>query len=266
MKFIKYILFSVFALSFAACEDVIELDLGEAEQQTVVEAYIQTNTGICEVKLSKTRTFYEDNNFETIEDATVELTLADGSIVALSDENGGVYRAENLVIESGEDYRISIITKDGISYNAETTAPFFVPIDTLEIEEHPFPEDEDEDSYYVSCRVFDPINQTNFYRLKVTVNGVLDPYGYILRDDEIVIDNEIRLGSINEEVTAGDVVEIELISMDEASYDYFNLVSDISQENGGGNVVPFNPTGNFGSETLGYFGIFNSDYQTIIIP
>ncbi len=80
-----------------------------------------------------------------------------------------------------------------------------------------------------------------------------------------LLNGEIRMDAFDE-VFPGDTVRYEFISMDKASYQYFDKISQISQEGGGGNVVPFNPIGNFGPEVLGFFGIYTSGYRTVVIP
>ena len=261
-------LFSLLLITaLSSCEDVIEIDLKNVEQRFVIEAFMQANTGVCEVKISKTRNFNEDNEFEAEKEATVLLVLPNGEpVILLTEEHPGQYLAQNVEIVPGATYQLQIITQEGQEFSASTNAPYFVGIDTLVVEEHPFPDpDNENDTFMVVCEFNDPAGQANNYRLKATINGQIDPYLYILRDDEILVDNEIRLPVFREEVFSGDSVTIELISMDRASFNYFERISDISQQNGGGSIIPFNPQGNFDNGALGYFGIFNSDFRTLLI-
>ncbi len=57
---------------------------------------------------------------------------------------------------------------------------------------------------------------------------------------------------------------MQLLSVDEAYYYYYTALS-ASVGDGFNASVPFNPTGNFGSEVLGYFGIFTVSEQSIDI-
>jgi len=268
MKIISNILaIVILTFVFSSCEDVIEIDLKDVPQRIVIEAFIQANTGLCEVKISKTSNFYEDNTFDIVTEAEVVLFQPNGKpSVLLTEKSPGQYWTQGLEIVPGETYQIQILTPTAEQFTAQTTAPNPVAIDTLEVEEHPFPDPDNEmDAFMVVCKLIDPEDQTNNYRLKATVNGIIDPYLYMLRDDEIIVDNEIRLPVFSEEVFKGDSVIIELISMDRASFNYFEKISDISQQNGGNAIIPFNPQGNFSNDALGYFGIFDSNFRTIII-
>lgn len=267
MKIIPKILIGLLTLTIFSCEDVIEIDLNNVEQRVVIEANIQTNTGIGLVKITKTRNFYEDNQFEALGGAEVLLLPPNGaSAIALTEETPGQYIAENIATTPGEDYQLQITTPQGTQYTAIANAPYAVSIDSLEAEEHPFRDpDVDEDPFMVICHFTDPEDKDNFYRLKATINGESFPYLYILRDDEIIVNDDISLPVFSERVYKGDTVNIELISMDASSFQYFEEISDVSQQNGGRPIIPFNPKGNFDNDALGYFGIFTSDYQTITI-
>ena len=57
-------------------------------------------------------------------------------------------------------------------------------------------------------------------------------------------------------------VTVELLSTDENYYNYFFQLSSIAG-NGPNSTTPYNPTGNFDHEVLGYFGIYSASVLSI---
>ena len=80
-----------FVLILTSCEDVIELDLATSAQQYVFDANLNATDSSCVVQLSKTANYYETNDFEAIEDATVVLNLSNGNNYTLTAGSAGQY-------------------------------------------------------------------------------------------------------------------------------------------------------------------------------
>ena len=71
-----------------------------------------------------------------------------------------------------------------------------------------------------------------------------------LVSDENLISTTLQRSTFDE----GSTVRVELYSIDEGTYDYFNTLVDVLQSSGMNSATPFNPTSNVSNNALGYFG------------
>ena len=80
--------------------------------------------------------------------------------------------------------------------------------------------------------------------------------------------NQVRTSLMMKTFQSGDLVEIELIHFDEASYNYFSTLGDIIGSSRGpnsGSAAPGNPISNWTNGALGYFSAYSADVAEIVI-
>ncbi len=66
-------------------------------------------------------------------------------------------------------------------------------------------------------------------------------------------------------VQTGDAITVELLSIDKATYDYFNTLRDVlSSDQAATSLAPANPNTNLSNGLLGYFSAYTIDTKTII--
>lgn len=256
MNSIQQISFIFFGLLlFSSCEDVIVLDLEEAEPRLVIEGTIDAGAQEAQVWLSRTNAFYEAASSQIVDGAVVRLVNPFGEGYELVQEADGAYRYSDLAVEPGEQYRLEV-TVDEVVYTALAEVPFPVVLDSLNQEEISFPfANEEEPSFQVFANWTDTPNRINYYRIKAFVDGEELPDNYTLLNDELSDGNPLVI-PIREAFEAGSLVRIELRSVDAAYYDYFQKLSTILAQ-GANSATPFNPKGNFDQDVLGYFGIYH---------
>lgn len=260
------------AISFTACEDVIILDLENGDPQMVIEANVDVNNQTASVFLSKSNGFYDDVNLVTVSDAIVNLTLADGSIVNLSLLQDGLYLATGLNVSVGDELTMSVIDNEGNEYEATTSVPHTVVMDSLQI----VPTDGggpgsgggpfgggNTKYYQIFTHWTDVADQESFYRIRVTLNDTLQAALYTLVDDANFDGNALSR-PVFQSFKEGDTVKIELMSIEEESFRYFNDLSAV-QGQGFNSTTPYNPKSNFNNNALGYFGIFQVDEEIVIL-
>ena len=67
-------------------------------------------------------------------------------------------------------------------------------------------------------------------------------------------------------VQKGDTITVELLSIYEAAYDYFNTLRDVlSSYRAATSLSPANPNTNLNNGSLGYFAAYTIDTKRIII-
>ncbi len=260
-KIIFYALTALFILS--ACEEVIELDLENAEVRTVIEATINADTKICTVHFTQTNGFYESNDFTHQTDATIVLTKEGGESYHLEEETDQ-YTVQNIDIQPDDIFIIVITDKDGQTYTAQTQTPHPTNLESIEYEELELGFGPDSTGIFEVYAIWnDPVDSKDFYRIKTYLNDTLNRGVYYFITDEFSNGEEFFL-PVSAFLEEGDKVQVDLISIDENTYDYFSQIENI-QSQGFNSANPFNPQGNFDNDALGYFGIYYETTQSITI-
>ncbi len=259
------------AISFTACEEVIVLDLENADAQLVIEARVNATNQTASVFLTKSNGFYEDVNLNVVSDATVDLTLANGSIVNLPLIQNGFYAITGLNVVEGDALTMTVTDNDGNEYKAITNVPHTVEIDSLQLVPTnsggpggggPFGGG-NEQFFQIFTHWKDIGNKESFYQIQVTLNDTLQSDIYQLVDDTNLDGNALSR-PIFQSFKEGDTVKMELMSIDAASFRYLNDLSAV-QGQGFNSTTPYNPKSNFDNNALGYFGVVQVDEETVIL-
>ena len=248
-------------LFFSSCEDVIELDLESVESQIVIEATIDAGQQIAIVNISKTNDFYDNNSPEQVSNAIITLQGATGDTFTLFETSPGIYKAMDVFVNPGETFNL-FIEVEGNDYQATSITPVAVDLETIiqsDFSGGPF---SDEGDILLSAVWNDPANIDNFYRIRTYIDGEFQSDVYTVLNDVLAGDGEEITASIAKGFNENTTVEVELLSTNEAYYDYFFQLSSLSGS-GAGSTTPFNPTGNFTNAALGYFGIYYSSSLVI---
>ena len=274
MKSIKNICFVLLAaVVLTSCEEVIILDLENDEPRLVIEAVVDASTQMATVTLTKSNGFYDDISLDLETGAIVELTLADGSMVTLSEVEDGIYLATGIQVAEGDELTMAITDQAGNLYQATTFVPHDVLIDSLDIVEttgggpgggggSPFGGDTTT-QYQIFTFWNDVPNQASYYRLRAIVNDTLQADVYTMIDD-VGNDGQQLFRPFFQNFDGGDTVTIQLLSLDKGSYNYFTELSSV-QGQGFNSTTPFNPDSNFDNNALGYFGVMKMDTRTVVL-
>lgn len=262
IKHIKsfFFLFPVLVL-FISCEKEIDLDLDEDEPLFVVEAIVHDSLGDNYVKLSMTKPFKDNSSVTTITNANIVVKDNYGNIFNLYHTSNGNYTDSALQGVSGRTYNLQI-NINGATISATSTMPERVILDSLSYKEktEAFWEDPNIPEYSVRCHFSDPANMANYYRFKAFLSGVQEA-GFQSLNDDLINGLNTYFPIFESTFYENDSVSVQLLSIDEFSYKYFNALS-ASQ----GGQVPGNPDTNLkGAKAVGYFGAFAKSEKSIII-
>ncbi|TKS56206.1 DUF4249 domain-containing protein [Mesohalobacter halotolerans] len=247
------------------CEDVINVDLNEAEERLVIEASLFKQKGFSgnnqQIRITKTRGFFEDS-LTTIEDAVVTVTKEDnGQVFEFIHDSAGFYKVSDFNAELMKKYRLKVEV-DGEIYTAEET---FIPVAEIDSvtqrSDAGFGGDEIELKAYYT----DPAGEENFYLFSFVVNFVQFPTTEIF-DDEFFDGNTIFALYQEEELEPGNEVIIQNFGMSKQFYEYmFILLSQTGDAGGPFQTQPATVRGNIINETnpdhypFGYFSLSESD-------
>ncbi len=231
MKKTIYILF-IFSLYFS-CEDVIDVNLNEAEPRLVIEASINwlKNTPGNEqsIKLSLSAPFF-DESVPPANGATIQITDNNNNTFNFIEEgNTGIYKNTNFIPVIDEDYYLTI-TYNGEVYTATETLKSVVPIDYVEqINDGGFSGEDIEIKTYFT----DPANIDNYYFFQYTSDIPVIPTLDVL-DDEFIDGNQIFAYYTEEDLESGDEVIMRHFGISEQYYEFMVILLQQGSDQGGG--------------------------------
>lgn len=256
----------VISLGLSSCRKVITLELRESEQKYVIEGVITNEPGTCSVLISKTRPFYEDNQFEGVSGATVKVT-DNGAVFVLAEKQAGYYETNLLQGVPGHQYELSVTINNEV-YTASCKMPLPVEMDTLYIAPGPFGQFK-----FATVSYTDPAGINNGYRLVQYVNGRKEPKIF-WEDDEftdgqpvtVQLDNGVDQKDDPGAISSGDEVTVELLTLDEPVLKFWYSMGSGGGAGDSNTAAPANPLTNIIGGALGYFSAHTIDRRTIIAP
>ncbi len=263
MKNIRNIFYvAIMAIIFTSCEKVIELDLKSPESKLVVEGEVNNNPGPYFVKLSKSIQFDAPSNYPAIANATVTITDNVNQSETLTYVSNGLYRTNTLQGIEGRTYKLKIIA-DGITYEAQSTMPQKVVLDTIRTIDLQTPGRTNKGIIPVYT---DPGSVGNNYRFVLTVNGKNDPSYFVVNDNTNNGAINARPLLTNEtEIKSGNTVSVALHTIDNNVFNYYFTLQQMSFSGPGGGTTPTNPPNNISNGALGLFSAQTVQKKTIIV-
>lgn len=229
----KFIYLSFIACIFISCEDVIEVDLNEAEPRLVIEASINwlknTQGNEQEIKLSLSAPFFNDS-VPPANGAIVEIVDSNNNVYSFTEvDQSGIYRNNTFVPVIDEAYTLSILFEDEL-YTATETLKSVVPIDFVDqIDDGGFTgEDIELKAFYT-----DPAGIENYYFFEFISEIVLTPTLEVY-EDRFTDGNQIFGFYTEEDLEAGDIVTIRNHGVSGQFYNFMFILLQQGSEEGGG--------------------------------
>lgn len=260
----KLLILLGFVSLFIACEDVVEVDLEEAQPRLVVDAILQWEKGTTgknqTIKLSRTRGFFEE---EPRPVSGARVVVSNNSNVEFNFEeiSPGEYVTSSFEPELNEFYSLRI-ELNGDVYSAEETLKPVVPIDLIEqIDQGGFSgEDIELKAFYT-----DPEGEENYYLFKFFAPFLAFPDLSVF-DDEFNDGNQIFGLFSEEDLEPGMDVSIQLHGISKEYYNFLEiLLAQAGSAGGPFETQPATVRGNIKNEKdadeliFGYFGLSEVD-------
>ncbi|MFA5244546.1 MAG: DUF4249 domain-containing protein [Pedobacter sp.] len=248
-------------LILTSCEDVIDLDLQKTEPRIVIDGSISNQNENHFVRISKTIPFDASNTFNGLKGAKVSLTTSGGLSVSLKEISDGVYRSPMFRGTPGVTYKLEVIA-EGKVYTASSTMPNPVLPDSISFKQL---------SFFGNTRVYpnvyykDPANVQNQYRYILKVNN--KQQADIVFEDRFNDGNNVSdliIYDSGDDLKRGDVIDIEMQTIDRNVFKYYYAIGQIRGENGPP-VAPANPDSNFSNGALGVFNACTRSSFTITL-
>ena len=246
---------------FTSCEKVIDVDLNSAASKYVIEGAITNAVGLNTVRITKTKNFDEDNNYEGVTGASVIISDNAGNSETLAMTSPGIYQTSVLTGVPGRTYYLNIGI-NGETFSSVSVMPYPVNMDSVFI----FDFTDFGDTIKIINAVYtDPAGIPNYYKHNLVVNGK--------RIESINIsDDQASDGSISnrglfyrengEGLKSGDSLTVEMLCIEKPVHFYFfSLNQTISQSA----AAPANPVSNVTGGALGYFSAHTFQQKSLVV-
>lgn len=266
------LLITFVSLLLTSCEDVVDVNLATAPPKLVVDASIDWAKGsdgnYQMIKLSTTTSYYSATIPPAL-GAAVSISNTEGQVFNFTDiANNGQYICNNFAPVIGQSYTLTIVY-EGATYSGTETllrTPDIVNIE--QTNDGGFIGDETEVRFYFQ----DNVSEENFYLVRFDAPVIPYP-DYDTTDDEFTNGNLMFGIFADEDLEAGQVLDIRLHSISKRYKNYMDKVLEIA---GGGGAGPFSTPpatvrGNMVNQTndanypLGYFRVTQSDHYQYTI-
>lgn len=273
MKKICFYLLLIYTTLFTSCEDVVNVDLSNAEPKLVIEAVIKWEKGTSgenqTIKLSLTNDFY--NN---------EILPANGAIVSVTNSSNVVFNfvqvpnTENYVCNNfqpviGETYHLEILY-NGEIYTASNT--LIATPDILNVTQETVNGISGEDEIQIKYFYQDNGTEENYYLLRVkNPNKQIPEFGVV--SDEFFQGNLMFGFYRSSDTEPGTTLDLSVQGISKGYHNYMNKLISITGS-GSGNpftTPPATVRGNITNTTnnsnfpLGYFHLSEIDTLNYLV-
>jgi Domain of unknown function (DUF4249) len=263
----EFVMSFLMLLVFSGCQKVINVDLNEAAPHIVIEGLISDQRGPYTVTISKSGSYFNQPVLQMVSGAQVIITDSSGILDSLKEISAGVYLTSSTRGVPGRTYTLKVISENQ-EYDGSSTMLSHVDIDSLPLVRSTSQRldlggsNRNPNHIEIHCFFKDPVEK-NFYRLKVFKNDSINTQSYRLYDDQYTNGEESELRVAY--ATVGDTFRVELLSLDQSTYEYYRTLSDLLFTNPIFGSTPANPNTNLSNGALGYFGACAISTRTIII-
>lgn len=229
----KYIFYIIILLSFYNCEDVIEVDLNEADPRLTIDASINWFKGTTgnnqTIKLTLSTSYFS----ETIPAATgaqVFITDSQQNVFNFIEVGTtGIYETSSFIPVIDRNYTLTVVFENE-TYTAQETLTSVSEIEEIEqLDDGGFSgEDIELKAYYT-----DPANIENFYFFEfisdIAAIPSLDVY-----DDEFTDGNNVFAYYTEEDLESNDIVIVRNYGVSKRFYEFMFILLQQNGEDGGG--------------------------------
>jgi hypothetical protein len=257
----KYLLsLSIILCLSTSCEKVIDLEIDNASKKYVIEGEVSTDRTVGSlVKISQTKSFEDDNNFNGIGGAIVTIQVNNGTPYNLTQTSNGIYENKAMFGISGNTYKLKIVI-DGNTFNATSKLPNYVNLDTLTVENFALGGSDD---LTIQPSYLDPIGIGNSYRFIQYRNNVQVKKVFV-QNDAISDGRTITRPLVNRdnEIIKGDFIKVVMECIDADVYNYWFSLDQASTGNNQ-SATPTNPVTNISGGALGVFSAHTVSTKSI---
>jgi hypothetical protein len=262
------IIYLVLLIALVSCEDVINVNLNDSSPKIVIEGNLNNRNDSVKVSVSRTTNYFNPSLNTAVTGATVIINDNHGHNYNLKEYLPGQY-FNIFAGTSGYTYTLSVTTGNE-TYSATSTMPYPVAIDSLWINQQ---SNGRQKTDVINCQVHDPKNIPNYYDINIIQgDSLLNNNNRFLIYSDKYFDglyntftiSARRLG-IGNNFTSQSTLILELLNIDQQTYDYLKELRSILDQSVLSASTPANPTNNISNGGLGYFSASSISERSIVV-
>ena len=248
MTIIRYIYLCCALFLFVGCEELIDIDLNDADPRIVIEANLSNLGSVQRIRVSRTVPFNASVNAQAVTDAVLQVSDSRGRVYHFLHEEEGNYIARDFMPSSGQNYALQAEVA-GQLYESSCYMPDYVDVDSTGIvKEQVFGE-----SYYFATFKFnDPADVSSYYKYDISINDAPSRFASVFSDkfnNGLYVTHQVSDRDLD--LKPGDNITVRRYCVDEKVFNYWNEY----QSTNPGSAAPGNPTSNISNNALGYFSV-----------
>ncbi len=265
MKNLSILVLTFLVTLLSSCTKVVDLKLNEPESKIAVEGIISNQAGGSFIKLVYTKGYLSSEAPQTIVDAQVSVRDNEGilTIFTPSDNEGLYLPPATFSGEIGKTYTLDVQYEGG-SIFAESTMKDTVSGSNVNVIKADIANPYLEAGYHLMATIKKYKEEDSFYKAEIYINGVnqMTTASDIIAFDDRMFEAgeelEARLHTWaetledNEKPQLGDVITLQLISINEETYQYLQALSETPMQGGLFGKTPANVPSNI-EGGLGWF-------------
>ncbi|GGX33122.1 DUF4249 family protein [Aquimarina muelleri] len=230
----------ILIVTFTSCQDVVDIEVQTAPSRLVIEASLDWEKGTLgneqTIKLSTSKPYFDTTKNLGVIGASVKVTNdSNGDEFIFTDQNNGNYITTEFVPIINQSYTLEVIYNEE---NYTATETLMSVVDNVELSQSR-EDGSDDEALEIKTSFNDPEAEENFYLLKFNERGDLFST-FINVKDEFINGNEVSIIYEKEDdkdsntfvFEPGDVVDVEVLGISEAYYDFIGIL--IAQSEGVG--------------------------------
>ena len=249
-------------LALAACQKVINVDVGNTTPHIVIEGNLTNIKGTQTVSISTTVPYSNTNVYPPVTGALVSFTDELGNIHPLIEVKPGTYTIANYKGNPLEAYTLTV-KSGGQTYTASSVMPLPVNLDSLSLTGESIG---GKLIKTVGVTYQDPPGIANQYRFVMFVNNTQVPRIFVANDEYSDGRNITTLLYEDDiELQTGNVVNIEMQCIDPVVYNYWYNLSSQGGNTPQDSATPSNPVSNFDNGALGYFSAHTEQKKSFTV-
>ncbi len=256
-------LLAILITTLISCEEVIDVDLNDAEPQLAVDGKINLNEPAA-VVLSYTTSYFSNEEPVYEPDAVITISNSDNETETLTYKGNGIYLGRTIIGQVGINYELSITIGDKTYKGSSQLLTPTEIINLSYVRFDGFGGSDDEDEYNLEIVLKNNPDEENYYLVKYYLNDSEFEETFSVWSHEFFPNDEtVEFKPLHFSFGKDDVVTVRAYSIDEGTYDYYSQLDEIIDQQGGGSSTPFNPASNLGNDILGYFRAWSYDEKSI---
>jgi hypothetical protein len=263
---LKVIGFACILLQILACEQVIQVDLKEAEPTLVVEALVTDSLAPFRVKLTTTKPYFSSDRAPVV--ATAFVTIADnsGNTDTLKYNGNGIYLTAQAKKGIPNLTYTLLIKYNNKQYSAAAVLNQHYQIDSITykfVKGTPLPP-----GYYMTLYAGALQKPGHFFQIRILRNDTpqIFPFKYFTDGDQFIVIGKPIVAQIPYVLRQHDKVDFEYYAITKEYYQYlFNLNNQLNSSGGPFDAQPANLPTNINGGAFGYFVVAGINKRSFVI-